>query len=95
MSAKKRAQVIAQCDAVAHMATVIADLHRDRREILETGRADSLIDITGRRTADLMEVLGNFLNGMDAVTEDDAWLSPIFAEAQRLWPQDAARQAEG
>jgi hypothetical protein len=36
-----------------------------------------------------METLGDILNGMNAVDEkEDAWLDPIFREAQRLWPDD-------
>lgn len=85
---EKREQVAKQCEAVAHMATALAKLNADYAELFRHGAMDSLTEIVGRRTAYLMETLGDILNGMDAVDpEQDAWLDPVFAEAQRLWPQ--------
>lgn len=85
---ERREQVAKQCDAVAHLCRALIELHEDRAKMLRAGAVDGLIEITGGRTAYLMETLGDVLNGMDAVDEkEDAWLEPIFAEAQRLWPQ--------
>lgn len=83
----KRAQVIAQCKAVKHMATVLAGLHGDLIKYYELPNADELLDMAGDRTAGFMEVLGNMLNGMDACTEEDEWMDPIFTEAHKRWPQ--------
>lgn len=82
----KRKQVEMQCKAVAHMATAIATVYGDYVTIFETGNADRLIDQVGKRTASFMETLGDMLNATDATDETDEWLTPVFEEAQRLWP---------
>ena len=85
---ERRIQVAKQCEAVAHLATTLAGVHKDYAMLFREGHATTLIDMVGERTAYLMETLGNILNGMDAVDEqEDAWLGPVFAEAHRLWPQ--------
>lgn len=87
-----REQVAKQCDAVRHLATVLAGLHEDYAKVMRDTRAasaaDHLADLVGRRTAYFMEALGDMLNGMDAASEEDGWLDQIFEEAQRRWPQD-------
>lgn len=83
---EKRAQVIAQCKAVAHMATAIAQVHADKAQLLEAG-ADLPLEVIGPDTAAYMEALGDILNGMDAVVEEDAWTDPIFEKAHELWPR--------
>lgn len=85
-----RDQVAAQCKVVAHLARAIAGVHADYERLMASGRSDQLLDQVGRRTASFMERLGNMLNAMDAASEDDAWVDPIFEEAQRLWPAQAA-----
>lgn len=102
MTDEKRDQVAKQCDAVAHLAKVIADLHVTLAGIVRSGKSDALLNWTGQRTASLMENLGDVLNGMDSVTEDDAWMEPIFKEAQKRWgtippppdPNDCSDQAQ-
>lgn len=81
-------QVADQCRAVAHMATVIADVHSDLAKLFAAGGGApaDIAGSVGERTARLMEYLGDVLNGMDAVSEEDEWTAPIFAEAHRLWP---------
>lgn len=89
-----RKQVAAQCKAVAHMASAVASVHADKAKMLEAGRLNGIHDFVGWHTAHLMEKLGNILNGMDAHDPDeDDWLEPIFAEAQRLWPKAPAAGA--
>jgi hypothetical protein len=83
----KRTQVAMQCAAVRHLAAVLADINGDYARLTAAGLNDRILDIVGRRTANLMETLGDILNGMDATDEADAWLRPIFEEAHRLWPQ--------
>ena len=84
---EKQKQVAEQCRAVAHMAGVIADVYSQKVVIYNEVPNVPTTDLVGERTADLMEMLGDVLNGMDAVTEEDDWLMPIFAEAHRRWPR--------
>lgn len=85
----KREQVAKQCQAVAHMAKTLASVNTDYAALLRAG-APLPLEIVGARTAYLMEVLGDILNDMDAVDEEeDGWIDPVIAEAQRLWPSDA------
>lgn len=83
-----RKQVAAQCRAVSHMATAIAQVHDDLAGMMESGVGPwgDLLDIRGRFTTSRMEQLGDILNNMDAVEEEDAWINPIMEEAHRLWP---------
>ncbi len=87
----KRKQVAAQCRAVAHMARTISEVYDDIAKMHESGPGgwDELTEIRGQRTAELLEELGDILNGMDAVTDEDAWVHPILEEAQRRWPTAA------
>lgn len=82
----KREQVARQCEAVAHLASNLAGVRRDYATLVRSGALEELLDRIGAETARQMEVLGDELNGMDAVNEDDASLAPVFAEAHRLWP---------
>lgn len=81
------AQVVAQYRVVAHMARALAQVHEDIAGLMEAGGGLSLTEMWGERSASIMDTLGNILNGMDAVSEDDEWVNPIFAEAHRRWPQ--------
>lgn len=85
--------MIEQCRVVAHLATALVEIHKDKAGLFETGRMDELVEMIGRNTASYMETLGEMLNGMDAVTDDDDWTAPVFREAQRLWPTDAGFQS--
>ena len=87
MSDEKREQVVAQCNAVSHLAAVLEKVHADFARIIQDGgRSDLILEQVGQRTASFMEQLGDMLNAMDACTEDDDWLEPIFEKAQQLWP---------
>jgi hypothetical protein len=85
----KREQVALQCAAVAHLAQALAGVRSDYVALVRSGALDQLLDQLGAETAQQMEMLGDILNGMDAVADDDEWLTPVFAEAQRLWPVTA------
>ena len=88
MTDHRAKQVAAQFRAVSHMATVLARVSDDMASLHDAGHADTLIDMHGERTAAEMEILGDILNGMDAVdSAEDAWLNPVFTEAHRLWPR--------
>lgn len=93
---KSAERVAEQCRVVAHLARRIASVHEQKAEAY--GQADlspGFIDFVGDNTARLMEILGDVLNGMDAVDEEeDAWTFPVFEAAQCFWPQPAPRSSE-
>lgn len=82
----KREQVIDQCKAVAHMAQAILDIHNDYVNVFKSGTSDQILDVVGERTAAWMETLGDMLNGIDAVIDEDDWIAPVLSEAQRRFP---------
>lgn len=85
---EKRKQVIDQCRVVHHMATVLATMYHPSQlpSYYSSDAGSTLLDIVGLRTASMMEVLGNILNGMDAVEKDDEWVDPIFERAHKIFP---------
>ncbi|GEC56757.1 hypothetical protein [Bradyrhizobium phage ppBeUSDA76-2] len=86
---EKRKQAADQCRVVAHLATAIAQIHSDKGRWLSApriGESDSYIELVGKRSAELMETLGNILNGMDGVEDEDEWVNPIFDRAKEVWP---------
>ena len=86
--AKTPQQIADQCRVVAHLARQIAAIHEQAGPCHAAGRMSPfMLDVVGNRTAQLMEVLGDALNGMDAVDESDAWTDPIFRVAHATWPQ--------
>lgn len=89
---EKRQQVARQCEVVAHLASALASVHSDYMAILEAGAMDTTLDVVGERTAALMQTLGDILNDMDAVTDDDEWTAPIFEQAQLLWPAESVKR---
>jgi len=90
MISEKREQAAKQLEAVAHLATVLAGISSDLVKVCRDPACEGpneLVELVGNRTARQMEILGDMLNGMDAVTEEDEWLTPIYETAHRLWPQ--------
>lgn len=87
----KRKQIAAQYRVVAHLCKQIGHVHEQLAELHDGGHADQLLDEVGADTAYRMEVLGNMANEMDIVTDEDAWVDPIYAEAQKRWPQKKTR----
>lgn len=84
---EKRQQVVDQYRAVAHLASTLATVHSEIGEAITAGPSDDLLDIRGNRSAHIMEVLGDILNGMDAVDDgEDKWMAPIFERAQKMFP---------
>lgn len=90
---EKRKQVADQCRVVAHLARALATVNEDYAETYAQGPSgmDELLDGVGNRTARHMNLLGDILNGMDAVTEEDEWTDPIFHEARRMFPQPKSK----
>lgn len=87
MNIEKRAQLVAQCKAIVHLANTLSAVHGNLAKLYATTENDAHVDFVGDLTAARMETLGNMLNGMDAVTQEDEVLSPVFEAAHRLWPQ--------
>lgn len=84
-------QIARQCDVVCHLASVLSEVYSDYAKMERAGDGSPFIDIAeqlGNRTARHMEILGDILNGMDAIEEEDACVNPIFEKAQKLFPQD-------
>lgn len=88
---EKREQIAKQCEAIAHMATVLASVYSDYAKLFRDVPAHAVLtDQIGARTAEQMEVIGDMLNGMGAVDDsEDVWLNPVFRQAQILWPRPA------
>lgn len=84
---EKRKQLVAQCTVIAHLAEEIAHVHLDLAELHASATDEHFVDFVGKITASRMETLGDILNGMDAVTDEDKWVNPIFEKAHELWPQ--------
>ena len=81
-----------QCRAVAHLANSFAEVYAARAAIV--AHDAKLSDLIGDASASAMEWLGDELNAMDAATEDDGWLDPIFEAAQKRWPQQQPRRPQ-
>lgn len=84
---EKRSQVADQCRVIAHLAKAIAGIHLDYERLFrDHPNLDQIVDVIGERTANLMDVMGDFLNSIDAVTDEDNWTHPIFLKAQEMFP---------
>jgi hypothetical protein len=91
MTDEKSKQVALQCRAVAHLAKALTEVYTDYETMFASGNypaGDAFVEHIGSRTAALMETLGDILNGMDAVEDEDAWMEPVFKKAHDLWPTD-------
>lgn len=78
-------QVQAQHKVVAHLAKALATVMEQTAEALPIYEQKGMLDMAGRRSAEIMEMLGDLMNNMGAVDDADEWTHPIFEEAQRLW----------
>lgn len=77
-------QVRDQYIAIAHMAKQIAHVYGQLAQC-----AESLPEsVVGPKSAQLLEVLGDVMNGDDIVEKEDAWMEPIFEAAHRLYPHE-------
>lgn len=84
----KRNQVIAQCKAIKHMAAVLSKVYGDFSMMFQSGHMDTLLEMKGRDSAVVMEWLGDLLNDMDCVQEEDEWMEPIFRAAHEMFPKE-------
>lgn len=84
----KRQQVSDQCKVVAHLAEAIRQVFSDKTRMVGDGNEpEAVLDYIGKHSASLMNTLGDILNGMDAVMDDDEWVNPIFERAKQLYPE--------
>lgn len=84
---EKRKQVIAQCRVVAHLASVLSTIHQEHAAIvLDNIKSEDIIDSIGKRTARMMEDLGEWVDSMDAVEPTDEWMNRIFLKARDMYP---------
>jgi hypothetical protein len=82
----KRAQVSAQYRAVAYLAQIITEVHLDQVDITAAGKVDKLLTMRGVRSHRLMNELGDILNGLDGVEDDDDWVAEVFDTARAMFP---------
>jgi len=83
---EKATQVADQCKVVAALGKAIAEVYGDYDRMIRNDDDELLsTDRIGARSAELMETLGDILNGMDAATDDDAWMKPIMERAHAMW----------
>lgn len=84
-----------QCLVVAHLAEAIRKVHDDLAVFYgDSTPNEAVLEIVGKRTARFMEQLGDMLNEMDAVTDEDEWTHPVFELAQRRWPTEGKSGSE-
>ena len=79
-----------QCRAVVRLANSFAEIYAARAAIVEHDAR--LADLIGEASAYAMGWLGDELNAMDATSEEDVLLDPIFEAAQERWPQPPKRK---
>ena len=79
-----------QCRVVVHLANSFSEIYAARAAIV--AHDARMADQIGEASASAMEWLGDELNAMDAATEDDGWLDPIFEAAQERWPHPPKRK---
>jgi hypothetical protein len=86
---ERRQQVADQCRVVAHLAKAIHEVYSDKARMYASDAPgfNQTVELVGNWSAGHMEKLGDILNGMDAVEENDDWVNPIFDKANEMWPQ--------
>ena len=82
-----------QCRVVVHFANGIASVFSDYAKLAATGVHSTLYPIWLARSADLIETLGNILNDMDAVTDEDDWTAPIVRASAQYQSRPATSAA--
>ena len=82
-------QAVAQCRAIIHMASVLADIYRRHATMLDSNSDINplLFETIGNSSRRMMNSMADILNGIDAVTEEDMkrW-GLVFARSQEVFP---------
>lgn len=77
-------QTANQYKAVIHMARSLLIVHEQTLPLIH-GQSRGIMELQFVRSAEIMEMLGDTLNSMDAVDEDkDAWMDQVF-EVRNAW----------
>ena len=66
---------------IAHLAKNIMGVSMDKAVLMAEGHWP-MHEFTVSLSYNAMNALGDILNGMDAVTEEDAWMNPVFERAR-------------
>jgi hypothetical protein len=83
-------QTANQYKAVIHMATSLKTVHEQTLTAFPV-QSRGVMELQCVRSAEIMEMLGDLLNAMDAVDEDeDAWMDPIFEKAHEVFGENAS-----
>lgn len=84
IDADLKEQTANQYKAVIHMAKALLMVHEQTLPLIP-GQSRGIMELQFVRSAEIMEMLGDTLNGMDAVDEDEgAWMDPVF-ELRNAW----------
>ncbi len=84
----KAEQVQRQYQAVARLTRTLAEVHEDITPSIPSMHPD-MVDMIGKHSAWIMETLDDILNGMDAVTDEDADANPVFEMAHKMFPVES------
>jgi len=77
------------------MAKALAEIHEQVALTIHLHPDDVMLDFRGTRSRYLMEMLGDALNNMDAVADEDAWMNPVFEQARKMFPLAIAQGGSG
>ena len=77
---------------IAHLAMNILSLSMDKSVLFATGHWPSIHEFSARHAYDVMNILGDILNGMDAATDEDKWMEPIFERAHAAFNDQSRPQ---
>ena len=79
--------------AVKHLAEQVLTIARQTAELAKSIKPEDASKVMGPALEfsmqNMLNGLGDILNGMDAATEEDEWTDAIFDEMQRRFPADA------
>jgi hypothetical protein len=75
-----------QFRAVEHLAKVVAELHGPHMTAISSR---GVLELQSVRAYEIMEWLGDLLNGMDGIIEDDSWVDPIFERSHKIYGENS------
>lgn len=85
-------QTANQYKAVIHMARSMLIVHEQTLPLIP-GQSRGILEIQCVQSAEIMEVLGDLLNAMDAVDEEeDGWIGPIFEKSHEVFGDHSAQR---
>lgn len=82
------AQTSMQYKAVSHLCASLKTVHDQTVEFVPN-QSRMMLKMQCVRTAEIMMMLGDILNNMDAVDpEEDEWMAPTFDKANRIFGEN-------